>query len=77
MLEWYRKLIALRRRLPPPPEVVGEGVQVIVDEAERHIDFSRPGVRVLVNLGDEDWKVEMEGGRDVIVQRSDVAVLTP
>ncbi|HET7338300.1 MAG TPA: malto-oligosyltrehalose trehalohydrolase [Candidatus Dormibacteraeota bacterium] len=51
MLDWYRNLIALRRRLPAPPAVVGQGVDVSVDEAERRITFSRDGVRVLVNLG--------------------------
>ena len=50
MLDWYRELIALRRKLPAIASV-GEGVDAAADEAERRLTFSRPGVRVLVNLG--------------------------
>ncbi|HKC20686.1 MAG TPA: DUF3459 domain-containing protein, partial [Candidatus Dormibacteraeota bacterium] len=77
MLEWYRELIALRRRLPSPSEAVGEGIDVTVDEGERHIDFSRPGVRVLVNLGTEEWNVQLGGEKAVTVPPSAVAVMTP
>jgi maltooligosyltrehalose trehalohydrolase len=57
MLEWYRDLIALRRRLPPANGTAGEGVDVMVDERMRRLSFSRPGVRVDINLGDVDWTV--------------------
>ncbi len=57
MLEWYRRLIALRRRLPAPPDEVGEGIEVHVDDEARRIGFAREGVRVCVNLG---------GGEDVV-----------
>jgi maltooligosyltrehalose trehalohydrolase len=70
MLDWYRDLIALRRRLPAPNAPVGEGVVVTVDEQLRRVSFARPGVRVDVNLGDADWTVEPPaGGRLVMCSR--------
>jgi maltooligosyltrehalose trehalohydrolase len=51
--DWYRGLIALRRDLGPPGEV-----DVECDSARRRIIFKRAGLAVLVNLGDEDWKLE-------------------
>jgi maltooligosyltrehalose trehalohydrolase len=60
MLEWYRALIALRRRLPPPPGLVGEGVDLAVDEDAGHLTFARSGVSVRVNVGELDWTFEVE-----------------
>ena len=54
MLDWYRELISLRRRLPPPPAHVGERVTAAVDEAGR-LEFARPGVVLRATLGAGDW----------------------
>lgn len=85
MLEWYRSLISLRRRLPPP-----HGVRVTVDETDRRLDFSRDGVRLFVNLGEREWRVEpitsqkllmasdssiKGGGREICLPPSSCAVL--
>jgi maltooligosyltrehalose trehalohydrolase len=55
MFEWYRALIALRRRLPVSEDPVGEGVTVEIDDALRRIVFERKGVIVRVNLGEQEW----------------------
>ena len=67
MLEWYRRLIALRRRLPPPRGAAGEGVEVTVDEPGRRLGFSRDGVRVSVNLGEGDWSFPLPAGAGVVM----------
>ena len=55
VLDWYRALIALRRRLPAP-----ERLEVEVDDAKRRMSFSRTGLGVFVNLGDSDWNAKLE-----------------
>ncbi len=67
MLAWYRDLLALRRRLPPPGDSVGQGVEVHVDEAARRLTFRRPGVAVYVNLGAEEWAVGLQAGERVVL----------
>ena len=62
MLEWYRALIRLRRRLPAPRDPAGEGVMVEIDDALRRIVFEREGVSVRVNLGEEDWNLTIPSG---------------
>ncbi len=59
MLDWHRGLIALRRRLPTLHEPAGEGTSVQIDDALRRIVFEREGVRVLVNLGEAEWEVDI------------------
>jgi maltooligosyltrehalose trehalohydrolase len=55
MLEWYRQLIQLRRRLAAPRGSTGEGVRVDVDPQARTVSFQRDGIIVNVNLGERDW----------------------
>lgn len=62
MLDWYRNLISLRRRLPAPRDPVGEGVRVEIDDPLRRIVFEREGVSVRVNLGDEVWEFRIPEG---------------
>jgi len=52
MLDWYRALIGLRRRLPAPADPAGEGVRVHIDDALGRVVFEREGVIVRVNLGE-------------------------
>ena len=75
MLEWYRALIALRRRMPPARGPVGEGVHVDVDEVARRIAIARDGVAVFVNLGEADWNAKLEGPMKVALSSpTDIAV---
>jgi maltooligosyltrehalose trehalohydrolase len=57
MLDWFRELIALRRRLHAP-----EGVRVDVDDVSRRIVFEREGVIVRVNLGAQEWNEPAPAG---------------
>jgi maltooligosyltrehalose trehalohydrolase len=56
MLDWYRKLIALRRRLPVWTRAVGEDVDVRIDESGT-VHFHRAGVTVRVDT--RDWSVDV------------------
>ena len=63
MFDWYRALIALRRRLPAP-----EGVRVDIGAASGRIVFEREGVIVRVNLGEDEWNEPVAAGfRPVLV----------
>jgi maltooligosyltrehalose trehalohydrolase len=82
MLQWYRELIRLRRRLPAPRDPAGEGVIVEIDDALRRIVFEREGVNVRVNLGHEDWSVTVPAGFKVAlaserIVRSDAGLRLP
>ena len=72
MLDWYRALIDLRRRLPvrhgPPHHV-----RVAVAEDQRRITFERDGLSVLVNLGSEDWSPSVAAGARLLLT-SDLAI---
>jgi maltooligosyltrehalose trehalohydrolase len=70
MLEWYRGLIAMRRRLPSPN---GGRIEVEVDEEARHLSLARDGIAVRANLGESYWFVELgEGAR--LAMASDAAI---
>jgi maltooligosyltrehalose trehalohydrolase len=73
MLEWYRQLIRLRRRLATPQGPAGEGVRVDVDGDARTVAFERDSISVKVNLGEADWVVPVSGG-DRLLMASDPAV---
>ena len=73
MLDWYRALIALRRRLPVRREAAAHHVKVAVVEDQRRITFERDGLSVLVNLGEEDWTPSMPAGSRVLLT-SDAAI---
>jgi maltooligosyltrehalose trehalohydrolase len=62
MLDWHRRLLALRRSLPVVESPVGEGVRVEIDDALGRIVFEREGVSVHVNLGSETWDSPMPHG---------------
>ena len=62
LLDWHRRLLALRRSLPVVESPVGEGVRVEIDDALRRIVFEREGVSVRVNLGTEAWELPMPKG---------------
>jgi maltooligosyltrehalose trehalohydrolase len=61
MLEWYRGLIELRRRLPMLREDAGAGIRVRVDDDARRLVFERDGISVRVNLGEGDWHSPISG----------------
>ena len=57
MLDWYRSLLAIRRRLPVCETPVGEDVEVYVDGAGVLI-YRRPGVTVRVDMA-HGWTVDV------------------
>ena len=62
MLEWYRGLIALRRRLLVSNGTGEALIEVDVDEEAQHISLARRGIAVRANLGQTDWEVELGEG---------------
>lgn len=73
MLEWYRDLIRLRRRLPAPRGSAGGGVHVQVDAETRTLAFDRGSLSVRVNFGEKDWVSPMSEGARVLMA-SDPAI---
>jgi maltooligosyltrehalose trehalohydrolase len=67
MLDWYRAMIGLRRRLPSPPGPVGEGVLVEVDPELGRIEFARDVISVRVNLGQDDWRLPLPEGAQLLL----------
>jgi maltooligosyltrehalose trehalohydrolase len=67
MLEWYRAVIGLRRRLPLAASLVGEGVVVEVDDELSRIEFARDAISVRVNLGEKDWQLPLPEGMRVLM----------
>ena len=67
MLEWYRAMIALRRRLPSPPDSPGQGVLVEVDHELGRIEFARGAISVGVNLGQNDWQFPLPEGAQLLL----------
>ncbi|HEX3541015.1 MAG TPA: DUF3459 domain-containing protein [Acidimicrobiales bacterium] len=53
MLEWYRRLIALRRQIPELSDGRRDGVETSYDAAQGWLVMRRGPVSVAVNLGGE------------------------
>ena len=73
MLEWYRELIQLRRRLPVPRGFAGDGVRVQIDAETRTLAFDRDNLSVRVNFGVKDWVSAISIGERVLMA-SDPAI---
>ncbi|HXI96781.1 MAG TPA: malto-oligosyltrehalose trehalohydrolase [Candidatus Acidoferrum sp.] len=73
MLEWYRGLIRLRRRLAAHRDLAGGAVRVQVDAEMRTVAFDRHMLSVRVNLGEKDWISEVSDGVHVLMA-SDPAI---
>jgi maltooligosyltrehalose trehalohydrolase len=71
LLDWHRRLIALRRSLPVP--VAPGRVRVEVDEERRTLVLHRGPIDVAINLGDEPRVLET--GADGLLLASDGAEL--
>ena len=61
LLEWYRRLIALRRARPELTDPRLPGVRVAYDEDARWLVVTRGGLRVAVNLAGERQPVPLDG----------------
>jgi maltooligosyltrehalose trehalohydrolase len=61
MLEWYRRLLEIRRRLPVETGPAGEGVTASIDPHGR-LRFDRRELSLLANLGDTDWDAGRPAG---------------
>jgi maltooligosyltrehalose trehalohydrolase len=67
MLDWYRALIGLRRRMAVPKNDSGREPTVELDAEARRIVYERGGIVVRVNLGDTDWVSPISGGERVLM----------
>ena len=82
MLNWYRSLIQLRRKLPALNDGDRGHLSVAYSEEKRWLDISRPGlgrgdVRILANLGTEDARFDLAAGYRVeLASSSRIAVET-
>jgi maltooligosyltrehalose trehalohydrolase len=65
VLDWYRVLIELRRRLPVRRD--SAGIHAEVDDVLRTIVFERDGISVRVNLGNADWLSPISEGDRVLM----------
>jgi maltooligosyltrehalose trehalohydrolase len=74
MLEWYRELIRLRRRLARPRGSAGDGVRVRVDHEAGTVAFERDRISVKVNLGAKEWISPITGG-DRLLMASGAATM--
>ena len=61
LLDWYRRLIALRRRRPELTDPRLDAVEVAYDEEARWLVVARGGLRVAVNLGAERQALPLDG----------------
>ena len=82
MLNWYRSLIQLRRKLPALNDGDRGHLSVNFDEQRCWLDISRPGlgrgdVRILANLGTKDARFDLaDGYRVELASSSRIAVET-
>ena len=65
ILDWYRALIELRRRLPVRRD--SAGIHAEVDDDLRTIVFERDGISVRVNLGKAEWISSISEGDRVLM----------
>jgi len=61
LLATYRELIALRRREPDLHSPRLGALRADVDEVARTLVLHRGRLRILVNLGDDDWATDVAG----------------
>ncbi|MFN8051543.1 MAG: malto-oligosyltrehalose trehalohydrolase [Acidimicrobiales bacterium] len=71
MLEWYRALLDLRRRLPDLADPTPESVEVSVDHEAEALVVARGRTRVLVNLGPQPFGVPLLPGESVLLCSED------
>jgi maltooligosyltrehalose trehalohydrolase len=61
LLDWYRRMIALRRDRPELADPRLDRVAVAHDEAARWVVVTRGGLRVAANLASERQPVPLDG----------------
>ena len=71
MLEWYRRLIALRRSTPDLNDPELGHVQVRCSEEGRWLVLERGVVTVAFSLGEQPIEVEVRAGSEVVVASSE------
>jgi maltooligosyltrehalose trehalohydrolase len=67
MLEWYRKLIALRKSRPELCDGALERVEVDFDEEDRWFSMQRGGVVVVFTLDEEGYSASLEDGVELLL----------
>jgi maltooligosyltrehalose trehalohydrolase len=71
LLEWYRALIALRRRTADLSDGRREDVRTVFDEEARWLVVERGAVTVAANLGSSEAKPPIRPGRLVLASEPD------
>jgi maltooligosyltrehalose trehalohydrolase len=61
MLDWYRKLVALRRSHASAADPRRDAIEVNFDEDAGWLVFSRPGLAVVANIGGSAVAVPLQG----------------
>lgn len=74
LLDWYRRLIALRRTLPDLTDPDLAAVKVAYDEQERWLVCRRGDLRVAVNLGAAPASIPLGGGGRMVASWGEARV---
>jgi len=76
LLDWYRRLIALRRSWPQLADPRLDQVEVTFDEDEGWLVVARGGVLVLVNLGERSHRIAVPPARLLLASDDAITVGT-
>jgi maltooligosyltrehalose trehalohydrolase len=77
LLDWHRRLLALRRSYPDLRDGRLGRVEVTFDEAARWIQVVRGSLLIIANLGDGDHVVELPASALLVAASSESVVLQP
>jgi maltooligosyltrehalose trehalohydrolase len=73
MLEWYKKLIQLRRTTPELLNGRMDEVLVTIDEDDRWLVMDRGAIQIACNLGSEPLQIELPPGSVLLLGSDEVA----
>jgi maltooligosyltrehalose trehalohydrolase len=74
VLDWYRRLVHLRRATPDLSDGRLDLVRVTADDEAGTLVVQRGAITTVANLGREEQKVEIEAGTPLLVSHRDIEV---